>query len=294
MSGKREDVAFYSEGYRLSGHLYLPEKIGEDEKMAGVVLAHGFTGIKELILPDVAARFARQGLAALTFDYRGFGTSEGQRGRLLAPEQVVDIRNAVTFLGTRTEVNAERIGLWGTSYGCGLAIYAAAFDHRVKATVAQIGIADGPSSVANVMAPEQLAQMKEAIEQDRIQRVSTGRGMYIDPFSVIPDSELVSFFQDALPSLPHLKTDILLQFVEAHLEFSPISVVDRISPRALLVIAAEKDALCPPAELRRLYDRAGEPKRFRVVEGCTHFECYSGAGLREIVSEAVSWYKEHV
>lgn len=294
MTARREDVAFYSEGCRLSGHLYLPEKAESEEKLPGVVLAHGFTGIKELILPDVAARLAEGGFAVLAFDYRGFGTSEGQRGRLLAFEQVADIRNAMTFLGTHPRVNAERIGLWGTSYGCGLVIYAAAFDHRVKATVAQIGIADGPSSVASVMPPEQLAQIKEAIEQDRIQRVTTGRGMYVDPFTIIPDPELVAFFKDALPRLPHLKTDILLQFVEAHMEFSPISVVDRISPRALLVIAAEKDALCPPDELKRLYDRAGEPKRFRVIEGCTHFQCYSGEGLQKTAGEALAWYREHL
>jgi dipeptidyl aminopeptidase/acylaminoacyl peptidase len=291
---KREDVAFYSEGYRLSGHLYLPDGRAEGERRPTVVLAHGYTGIKELMLPDYAERFAAQGWVALTFDYRGFGTSEGQRGRLLALEQVEDIRNAVTYVRTRSEVDPDRLGLWGTSYGCGLVVYAAAYDERVKAVVAQIGIADGMTSATRALNPQQVAALRMGIEQDRRQRVLTGRGTYVDPFAIIPDPEMIAFFQRHLPVMPHLKTQILLQYVEAHLEFSPISVVDRIAPRALLIIAAEHDAICPADELKRMYERAGEPKRFVLVEGATHFQCYEGEGMERTCGEAIEWYRAHL
>jgi len=291
---KREDVAFYSEGCRLSGHLYLPDDRKEGERRPAVVLAHGFTGVKELSLPEYAARFAAEGWVALTFDYRGFGTSEGQRGRLLALEQVEDIRNAVTYVRTRSEVDPDRIGLWGTSYGCGLVVYAAALDERVKAVVAQIGIADGLTSATRALNSQQIEALRAGIEQDRKQRVLTGRGMYVDPFAIIPDPEMIAFFERYLPTMPHLKTQILFQYVEAHLEFSPISVVDRIAPRALLIIAAEHDAICPADELKRMYDRAGSPKRFALVEGVTHFQCYEGEGMERTCGEAIEWYKAHL
>ena len=291
---KREDVAFYSEGCRLAGHLYLPDDGKEGERRPAVVLAHGFLGVKELILPAYAERFAAQGWVALTFDYRGFGSSEGQRGRLLALEQVQDIRNAVTYVRTRSEVDADRIGLWGTSYGCGLVVYTAALDERVKAVVAQIGIADGLASATRALNPQQVEVLRAGIEQDRKQRVLTGRGMYVDPFVIIPDPEMVAFFERHFPILPHLKTQILFQYVEAHLEFSPISVVDRIAPRALLIIAAERDLICPADELKRMYERAGEPKKFALVEGVTHFECYEGKGMERTCGEAIEWYKAHL
>lgn len=291
---KREDVAFYSEGCRLSGHLYLPDGREEGERTPAVVLAHGFIGIKELILPQYAERFTTQGWVALTFDYRGFGTSEGQRGRLLALEQVEDIRNAVTYVRTRSEVDPDRIGLWGTSYGCGLVVYAAALDERVKAVVAQIGIADGLTSATRALNPQQIEALRAGIEQDRKQRVLTGRGMYVDPFAIIPDPEMIAFIERYLPTIPHLKTQILFQYVEAHIEFSPISVVDRIAPRALLIIAAEHDVICPADELKRMYDRAGSPKKFALVEGVTHFQCYEGQGLERTCGEAIEWYKAHL
>jgi dienelactone hydrolase len=290
---KREDIAFYSEGCRLSGHLYLPES-GDGKPKPAIILAHGFTGVKELILPDYAGRFAEEGWIALTFDYRGFGTSEGQRGRLLAHEQVEDIRNAVTYARTRGEVDPDRIGLWGTSYGCGLVVQAAAVDDRVRAVVAQIGIADGRTSLTRSLGDRATDALKAAVEQDRRQRVQTGRGAFVDPFTLIPDPEMKSVFEQHFAGLPHLKTQITLQFIEAHMEFSPISVVDRISPRALLIIAAERDVICPADELKRMHDRAGGPKRFVQLDGLTHFQCYEGRGLERTSGEAIEWYRAHL
>jgi fermentation-respiration switch protein FrsA (DUF1100 family) len=102
---KREHVAFYSERCRLSGQLCLPDDREDGERRPAVVLAHGFTGVKELSLPAYAERFAGQGRVAMTFDYRGFGTSEGQPGRLVALEEVEDICNAVTCVCTRSEAD---------------------------------------------------------------------------------------------------------------------------------------------------------------------------------------------
>ena len=110
-------VSYYSEGARLSAVLYVPDGAGPASRRPGIVLCHGFTGIKELILPDYAQRLAAAGYVALAFDYRGFGESEGERGRLIPSAQVTDIRNSVTFLETLDEVDPEGIGLWGTSYG---------------------------------------------------------------------------------------------------------------------------------------------------------------------------------
>ena len=112
-------VHFYSEGSRLEGDIFLPDDLRSGEQRPGIVLCHGFTGLRELVLPDYAKVFAAAGYVALSFDYRGFGGSEGEKWRLLPLEQVDDIRNAITFLQAQDEVDAERIGIWGTSFGGG-------------------------------------------------------------------------------------------------------------------------------------------------------------------------------
>ncbi|MBI4832088.1 MAG: alpha/beta fold hydrolase [Candidatus Lindowbacteria bacterium] len=290
-----EQVHFYSEGARLAGMLYLPEAAGEDAKCAGIVLCHGFTGIKESILTHYAEAFVRAGFAALTFDYRGFGESDGQRGRLLWQEQAADIRNAVTFISTRPEVDAKRIGLWGTSYGGALAPYAFALDDRVKACVGQLGFADGYAAAAGRMPAEQIAVFREMIEEDRRRRVLHNEPGYADAMALAGDPEMTEFFEEESKRLPQLVgRQILVQFLEAHLEFSPISVIEKKGNRPLLLIAAEFDVVCPLENYKELYDRAPEPKKWVVFEKTRHFEFYKGEQALRSAAEATNFFKQHL
>ena len=50
-----QPVSFYSEGVRLSGDLFLPEGLKPGEQRAGIVLCHGYTGVRNLYLPERAA-----------------------------------------------------------------------------------------------------------------------------------------------------------------------------------------------------------------------------------------------
>jgi uncharacterized protein len=52
--------------------------------------------------------------------------------------------------------------------------------------------------------------------------------------------------------------------------YDPIDVVGRLSPRPLLVIAAENDQICYPELARELYDAAGEPKSFWLAPRAEH------------------------
>ncbi len=287
-----EPVHFYSEGARLAGRLYVPEGASPDAKRAGIALCHGFTGIKELLLPQYAEAFAGAGMVALTFDYRGFGESDGQRGRLLWRDQADDIRNAVTYLGTRDEVDETRLGLWGTSYGGALAPYAFALDERVGACVGQLGFSDGYTAAASRMPPEQIDSFRELIEQDRRQRVLRNEPMYGDAMALAGDPEMTEFFEEAAKELPQLlDREIMLQFFEAHMEFSPISVIHKKGDRPLLLIAAELDVVCPMDNYRELYDKAPEPKKWVVFENTRHFELYSGEAAQRSAEEASSFLK---
>ena len=66
-----QKVSFYSEGTRLSGDLFLPADLRPGEKRAGIVLCHGYTGVRDLYLPDNAAALNAAGYVVLTFDYKG-------------------------------------------------------------------------------------------------------------------------------------------------------------------------------------------------------------------------------
>jgi alpha-beta hydrolase superfamily lysophospholipase len=290
-----ERVHFYSEGSRLAGMLYLPESTSPEKKRAGIVLCHGFTGIKESILPQYAEAFAEAGLVALTFDYRGFGESDGQRGRLLWQDQVADIRNAATYIRTRPEVDEDRIGLWGTSYGGALAPYAFALDDRAKACVGQLGFSDGYAAAASRFPAEQIEAFRTMVEEDRRRRVLHNDPMYTEAMGLAADPEMTEFFEEESKLLPQLAgREILLQFLEAHMEFSPLMVIHKKGNRPLLLIAAELDVVCPMENYKELYDKAPEPKKWVVFEKTRHFEFYKGDRARRSAAEAVNFFKQHL
>jgi hypothetical protein len=284
-------VAFYSDGLRLAGVLSLPDGAGPHP---GVVLCHGFTGIKELILPYYARRFAEVGFAALAFDYRGFGESEGPRGRLIPLEQVNDIRNAITFMEAQPEVDANRIGLWGTSFGGAHVPYVAGIDERVKAAVAQVGFGDGERLFRRKADDARIAMMQTMLAADRRQRVLTGKGAMVDPLTMLSDEDSVAFFNEAVKELPQLATQLSLETGEKTWEYKPEEVVGRIAPRALLLIAVEHDQPCPKEEYEAMYAKAGEPKKLVVLPSLRHYDVYAGPGAETTSRLAIDWYREHL
>lgn len=96
------------------GPLYRPDKA--EASSACVVLAHGFSGTSDWIVPDFAARFADSGLTVLIFDYRYLGLSEGLPRQLIdGRRQRDDLRRAVAFARAYPGIDPHRIALWGTS-----------------------------------------------------------------------------------------------------------------------------------------------------------------------------------
>jgi fermentation-respiration switch protein FrsA (DUF1100 family) len=139
----RSDVTFDSWGERCAAWRYRPDTDGTAATPC-VVLAHGWSGVREQRLDAYAERFAAAGLAALVFDYRHFGASEGEPRQLLdIGRQLADWASAISFARTLDGVDPERIALWGSSFSGGHVMTTAARDPRVAAAVAQAPFADG-------------------------------------------------------------------------------------------------------------------------------------------------------
>jgi uncharacterized protein len=114
----RRDIAFDAEGVTLRGWFYR----AEDTEGRGptVVMAHGFSAVKEMYLDAFAEVFAAAGLNALVFDNRNFGASDGEPRQEIDPwQQVRDYRHAITYAGTLDDVDSTRMGVWGSSYSGG-------------------------------------------------------------------------------------------------------------------------------------------------------------------------------
>jgi fermentation-respiration switch protein FrsA (DUF1100 family) len=101
----RRDIEFDAEGVTLRGWHYVPD--GAAGPVPTIVMAHGFSAVKEMYLDRFAEAFSAAGLGALVFDNRNFGASDGEPRQEIDPwEQVRDYRHAITYAGTLPEVDA--------------------------------------------------------------------------------------------------------------------------------------------------------------------------------------------
>lgn len=282
-------VTFFSEGLRLAGLLYQPRRPRRSASPA-VVLCHGFAAVKELYLPPLARAFAGAGFAVLTFDYRGFGESEGPPGRLIPDEQVRDVRNALTFLASQPGVDGRRVALFGTSLGGGIAVAAGAVEPRVRAVVSSVGLGDGGRWLRGMRPYWEWVELRRRIDADRLRRVLTGVSERVDRREIAPpDPAADRAHRAAGAAAPHRRTEITLEAAEAIVDFKPEAVVDRLSPRPLLVVAAGEDTRVPVEESLRLYERAGEPKTLVVLEGAAHHDVYEPPVRDRLLAAVLPW-----
>ena len=59
-------VSFYSEGVKLAGDLFLPADVKQGDRRAGIVLCHGYTGVRSIYLPDNARVLAEAGYVVMS------------------------------------------------------------------------------------------------------------------------------------------------------------------------------------------------------------------------------------
>jgi pimeloyl-ACP methyl ester carboxylesterase len=264
-------VEFFADGLRLDGDLYLPT--GTAEPPAVLIACSGYLGLKGIH----PARFARvlvpRGWACLCFDYRGFGDSGGERGRIVPQEQAEDLRAAVSFLEGVADVDASRLGVIGWALGGAVAIAAAADDERIGAVASINGIASGEDSTRALHDASGWKALNAAIDLDRRQRAIGEPSRLIAPFDLLPLPPVTrAYVERELLTLPDYGSQVSLEAAEWHLRFRPTELVARIAPRRLLLLHGADNDLYGAGESERLYAAAGEPRELVLLPGLGHTE----------------------
>ena len=293
---RTEKVTFYSEGNKLNGDVYLPD----DDKgipWPGIVQGPGFLGLRDakhyaLMFDKLCAA----GYACLCFDYRGWGDSEGKdRGWVMPQWQVADIRNAISYMQTRADVDPNRIATYGSGgTGGGNAVYVAAIDERVKCAVCYLGISNGRDWLHSMRREYEWVDYLKRIDEDRKKRALSGAGEIVSAREEImvatPERKTTTIKKEVADKIPD---QMPLQCAEAIIEYSPEEVVHKISPRGVLFIAVENDAVTPEAQSVRLYEKAGEPKRLVLYRQTTHYGIYNDY-FNDVAANVVDWYNRHL
>jgi uncharacterized protein len=296
----RKDIEFDAEGVTLRGWLYLPD--GDAGAAAPVVvMAHGFSAVKEMYLDSFAEAFAARGLAALVFDNRNFGASDGEPRQEIDPwAQVRDYRHAITYAMTLPELDAERVGVWGSSYSGAHVLVLGAIDKRVKCVVAQVPLVTGMGNIQRLVRQDFLGPNRAAMEQDRAARYRGEPPVMVpvvdpDPLAVsaLPTPDSWAWFNETGEKRATAwRNEVTLRTVEMLMEYEPGVYMERISPTPLLMVVASGDHLTPTDLALEAYQRAREPKRLVLLPG-GHFDAYV-KDFDTASGAARDWFLEHL
>lgn len=300
-----ENVWVPSGGVRVAGELGLPDGLLPEERRPGLVLGHGFGVVKQSLATE-AEFFRRAGYVVLAIDYRTFGASEGEpRGQLFPLNEVEDFRNAVSYLQRRPEVDPDRIGIWGASFGGAVVIWTAAVDRRVKAVVAEVPVVNGHRWMQALLTSAGWEELQDRLEADRKRRYETGQSERVPPTQrggsagIIPmDARTMRFFTDYTERTgkPLLisEPEITLESIEKVIEFNPESVIHQIAPRPLRIVTSGGwDVIHLLEHIQDAYKKAREPKSLVLVP-CGAYDIYHGEGQATALDAALETFVEAI
>jgi dienelactone hydrolase len=291
----RRDHTFLSGGLLCAARLYTPG--APDGPRPCVVMAHGLDGAGNARLAAFARRFADAGMAALVFDYRHFGHSEGEPRRLVDRDrQLEDWRAAINFTRMLHGIDARRVAVWGTSLSAGHVATIAADDPEIAAAISQAPLVSG---LAALRAAGARAAVRIALAdlRDHV-RGALGRPPSVIPLVGPPGSLAAMTSPDAEPGYRALfepgddsRNEATARGMLRLAAYRPAIRASEIQC-PWLVCVCDGDAITPPRPAVKAAARAprGEIRHY----GAGHFDIYVGPTFEIAASDQVDFLRRHL
>ena len=281
-------VTFASAGLKLAGALQQPRGRKPRERRPAFLVLHGFGSTKDSGGTTAAAGLLTSlGYVTLRFDMRGCGESEGMRGRVICLEQVEDTKSALSFLAARPEVDPDRIGVVGQSFGAAVAVYTAGVDRRVAACISSGGWGDGAKKFRRQhSAPGAWERFTAMMEEGKRHRERTGRSLMVPRYDIVPIPPALrgNVAKGSIMEFP-------FEVVESMYAFTANDVVGKIAPRPLLLLHSSNDSVTPTEQSLDLFARAGQPTDLHLVADVDHFMFAQGNTL--VINLLRNWLDKH-
>jgi dienelactone hydrolase len=285
-------VTIMSDGTKMAGDVYLPKNRKPGDKLPAIIMCAGTGGTKKGLPRRWAPILAREGFAVLGFDYRGWGESDpllmlvgdvpkpDEKGEATAKvklirwqmnlmDQTFDVRSAISYMQAQPEVDPNRIGLLGSSYGGGVVTLMSAIDSRVKCTAAQVG---------------GLGIGRDKLGFDLMMKQATGQTEPI-PFKTGTLGGKLSNY-DQMRANPAKSVGYGDKY----------DLVGRIRI-PMIFIDAENEELGNPKEngerFAKILKDNKVPVEYHVIKGISHYGIYR-EGFQEATQLELSWFKKHL
>jgi dienelactone hydrolase len=285
------EVSFEVDGLRCAATVYRPDRV--HAPVGCVVMGHGLSLTREDGIPGYAGRFAAARIAALAFDYRHWGGSEGDpRRRFSLRRQLEDWRAAVAFARGLDGVDPTRIAVWGMSLGGGHALTVAASDPGIAAVVALVPMTDGLAATLKPAPPRVTMRII-----GRAMRETITRRPARVPVAGVEGSFAVLAASEALPGFERLAgengwhNEVTSAGLFALGGYRPARQAAHIEAPVLLQLG-ERDAMVPLRAIENTRRRAPHAQLLRYP--IDHFGCFWPEQFDTVCSDEVEFLRRHV
>jgi pimeloyl-ACP methyl ester carboxylesterase len=305
MAAVKRKVYFYNRhGDKLAGIITYPMNPDNLSISPAVLLCQGLSGIKNLVLPTIADSFAKEGWISLTFDYSGFGESEGQQGWIDPFKRIEDAHYAAEFLARDPHVNKNKMGIYGISYGGPVAISLLSRIPYIKAAVAVSAPGNGRLLMRQLRDEDSWNEFIGKVDEARETGVSTGKWIKTDIFKLFPFSQKFMDKYSRLGQHPQSSAvnnsdkknqgGFFLNSADLIMAFHPEEEVRKKGKIPLLLISGDLDDVATPVQVRSIFENAPEPKELVFLKGMDHVDLDAGPGLKEQIRMSISCFKKYI
>ncbi|WP_205743049.1 alpha/beta hydrolase [Halioglobus maricola] len=286
-----ESITFWSGGAQLRGSVFKPQGLQPEEKLPGILLIHGWGGNRSNLNRSFAPNFASKGFVVMTFDLRSWGESEGfllNTGEIPVAEEanevslkaqhlrsivnpakmIEDSRAALSWFVAEPNLQADNIGVWGTSLGGGLALVTAANDKRIKAVVTQVGAVNNKANF--LMIPDKMVAEWET------QRARGKIAPYPGPESAIPGFK-------GYPDMIAIK------------QYDPAAYWQDLNVPTLIIDAEDEELFDRRVNGMALHESLeGRVENQYLVLPGKHYDIYRDEGYRQALTAAQNWFLKYL
>lgn len=283
---KTKEVSFFSgPSLRMAGRMYLPEP--EVDLRAGVLFCHGFGSVKEGVPVGLSTHLAKAGYTVMSFDYRGFGQSEGPRGLLSPAEQVEDALHAIEFLAQCPNIDPTRIGLYGTSFGGGIAAIVAARSRWVRALVVTVPVMSGRQWLQSMTRRYEFVDLTSRAYEALAKKVATGEILMVDRSEIMLTDPVTHETRIRGRKIP-----ISLETVHHLLHHEPLRhACDLRMP--VLMNGLQNDTVVPFDQTEAFFSQLKGLRKLNTFDHSDHWAVYDVL-LPQVAEETLAWFSEHV
>lgn len=293
---ERVSATIWSDGTRMEGDVYRPKNLKPTDKLPAIVFVHGTGGVKKTPFSiQLATAFAQHGYIFLNFDYRGWGESESRllmlekmpepdekgevtvkaraiRWQMDFQDQTTDVRNAIALLAGEPNVDRERIGIFGTSYGGSLVTWTAAYDPRLKCAAVQV---PGLGGIRGVPYSQYAYGMMTRQARGETEPVPYEHGA--------PGGKMAAY--------AHMRYNIAKDVA-----YDPFQAAQHVKI-PMLIIDAEGEELMEIKDnggrVAGILKANGTPVSYHVIPGIGHYGVY-GERFNEALKMELDWFDKHL